>query len=143
MAALSAPRNTPLRGGFPFKLSVPVAANVTIWKGSMVAVAVATGFATIPTVAVGYIAMGIADQTVVGTSVGGAVSVDVLISCAALVDTSTSFAVTKLGCACYFVDDHTVAAASATNSPAGIVIEIASSTQAWVYFDPPSPALTA
>jgi hypothetical protein len=142
MAALTAPRNTSLRGGFIYRLTIPVAASVTIYKGAMVCLN-STGYAEPGVAGTSLIAAGVADQTVTNGSTAGAVSVDVLTSCAALVNVTGSFTQTDNLKTSYYSDDNTVTRTPTGSSAAGTIVEFVSATSAWVYFDVPTPALVA
>lgn len=122
--ALAADRNTPMKDGE--LIAAPVAANVKIYAGALVA-ANATGYATPGATATTLTYLGRAEESADNT--GGA---DGAKTC--LVRRRTAFkfknsgadAVTQasLGKACYIVDDETVAATNGgnTRSAAGIVV---------------------
>lgn len=129
MAALDAPRNTPMRYGDI--LAFPVAADTTIHQGSLVVLD--GGYAAPGRTATGLIAIGRAETTVTAVLAGDAM---------AEVRTGTFFFDTDLadpvtqatvGSDCYVVDDQTVAATDGggTRSRAGIVTAV-EATGVWV-----------
>lgn len=126
MTALVADRNTPMKDGK--LIAVPVAANVKIFAGSLVA-ASATGLATPGATATTLTYLGRAEEQIDNT--GGAASAK-----SVLVRRNESFKFANLaadlvtqaslGKVCYIVDDQTVAltSAAATRSVAGVVIGV-------------------
>lgn len=126
MTVLVADRNTPFKQ--PLLISVPVAANVRIFAGALVA-ASAAGLATPGATAATLTYLGRAEEQVDNT--GGAASAkSVLVRrgeafkfANLAADTVTQASLGKL---CYIADDQTVAATSAVNtrSAAGLVIGV-------------------
>jgi hypothetical protein len=126
MAALIADRNTPLKDGK--LISVPLAANVKIFAGSLVA-ASATGLATPGATAATLTYLGRAEEQIDNT--GGAASAK-----SVLVRRGEAFKFANLaadpvtqasmGKVCYIADDQTVALTNGTStrSAAGIVIGV-------------------
>lgn len=124
--ALAADRNTPLKDGE--LISVPVAANVKIYAGALVA-ANATGFATPGAVATTLTYLGRAEEYVDNlTLADGAKKVLVRRGKAFKFKNAAADLVTQadLGKVCYILDDETVAKTSATStrSVAGTVIGV-------------------
>ncbi len=124
--ALAADRNTPLKDGE--LISVPVAANVKIYAGALVA-ANATGFATPGAVATTLTYLGRAEEYVDNlTLADGAKKVLVRRGKAFKFKNAAADLVTQadLGKVCYILDDETVAKTSgaATRSVAGTVIGV-------------------
>lgn len=132
--ALTADRNTPMEAGE--LVSVPVAAGVKIFAGSLV-VANATGFAAPGSTALALTYLGrAAAQVDNALGANGAAVVNVRRKKAFKFANSATDPVTQasLGKVCYIVDDETVSATSgtATQSAAGIVLGLDSSG-VWVY----------
>ena len=124
--ALTQDRNTPYSDGE--MIAVPVAANAVIFAGG-IAVANASGFATVGSTATTLTYLGRFDESVSNTGgANGAVDVMVRRKAAFKWKNSGADAVTQasLGKVCYIVDDETVAATSGTNtrSAAGKVIDL-------------------
>lgn len=124
MGALTADRNTHMKDGE--LLAVPVAANVKIFAGSLVA-ASATGYATPGATATTLTYLGRAEELVDNTGgAAGAKTIQVRRGKAFKFANLGADAVTQaaLGKACYIVDDQTVAATNGTGtrSAAGIVV---------------------
>lgn len=142
MAALSAARNTTIRGAMIYKLNVQVAASTTIWKGSIVMLN-SSGYAIPAATAATTPCYGIADQTVVNSGSAGSVSVDCIVGAAGLFDSAATLTQADNGKAAYFSDDHTISRTATSNSVAGVIIEFVSASSCWVYFDLPSPAIVA
>ncbi len=131
--ALAADRNTPMKDGE--LIEVPVAANVKIYAGSLVA-ASAAGYATPGAVATTLTYLGRAEAQVDNTGgAAGAVTVEVRCGKAFKFKNHGADAVTQaeLGKACYIVDDETVAKTNGTNtrSAAGVVLGV-DSDGVWV-----------
>lgn len=124
MGALTADRNTHMKDGE--LLAVPVAANVKIFAGSLVA-ANATGYATPGATAATLTYLGRAEELVDNTGgAAGAMTIQVRRGKAFKFANLGADAVTQasLGKACYISDDQTVAATNGTGtrSAAGIVV---------------------
>lgn len=125
--ALTADRNTPVKDGE--LIPVPVATNVKIFAGSLVA-ANATGFATPGATATTLTYLGRAEEYVDNTGgADGAKTVMVRRGRAFKFANSTGDAVTQaeLGKTCYIVDDETVSKTNAggnTQSAAGKVVGV-------------------
>lgn len=122
--ALAADRNTPMKDGE--LVSVPVATNVKIYAGALVA-ANATGFATPGAVATTLTYLGRAEEYVDNTGgADGAKKVLVHRNKAFKFKNAAADLVTQadLGKTCYIVDDETVAKTNGTStrSAAGKVI---------------------
>ncbi|MHB1059814.1 MAG: hypothetical protein ACYC0F_18215 [Rhodanobacter sp.] len=126
--ALAADRNTPMKDGE--LISVPVATNVKIYAGGLVA-ANATGFATPGAVATTLTYLGRAEEYVDNTGgADGAKKVSVRRNKAFKFKNAAADLVAQadLGKTCYIVDDETVAKTNgtATRSAAGIVLGVES-----------------
>lgn len=125
--ALTADRNTPMKDGE--LIAVPIAANVKIFAGALVA-ANATGYATPGATATTLTYLGRAEESVDNTGgAAGAKTVMVRRGKAFKFKNSAGDAVTQaeLGKTCYIVDDETVSKSNAggnTQSAAGEVIGI-------------------
>lgn len=122
--ALAADRNTPMKDGE--LISVPVATNVKIYAGALVA-ANATGFATPGAVATTLTYLGRAEEYVDNTGgADGAKKVLIHRNKAFKFKNAATDLVTQadLGKTCYIVDDETVAKTNGTStrSAAGKVI---------------------
>ena len=132
--ALTADRNTPHRDGEI--IVVPVAANVKIFAGAIVA-ANATGYATKGATATTLTYLGRADEYVDNTGgADGAKTIQVRRGKAFKWKNSAGDAVTQaeLGKTCYIVDDETVSKSNAggnIQSPCGKVVGI-DSDGVWV-----------
>ena len=126
MPALTADRNTPMRGGE--LIPVPVAANTKIFAGALVA-ANATGFCVPGSVATTLTYLGRAESLVDNTGgVDGAKIIMVRRHKAFKFANYATDAVTQaeFGKSCYIVDDQTVAKTNGTNtrSAAGKVVGV-------------------
>lgn len=126
--ALAADRNTPMKDGE--LISVPVATNVKIYAGALVA-ANATGFAAPGAVATTLTYLGRAEEYVDNTGgADGAKKVLVRLNKAFKFKNAAADLVTQadLGKTCYIVDDETVAKTSGTStrSAAGKVVGVES-----------------
>ena len=127
MAALSAGRNTAQRTGQLF--TRPVAANVTIYPGALLALT-AAGYATPGAVATTLIADGVAetDVPIVNGATAGAVTVTVRPGIHQFGNSAAADAITfaEIGDNCYIVDDQTVAKTDggATRSIAGKIVDV-------------------
>lgn len=124
--ALAADRNTPMKDGE--LISVPVATNVKIYAGALVA-ANATGFATPGAVATTLTYLGRAEEYVDNlTLADGAKKVLVRRGKAFKFKNAAADLVTQadLGKVCYILDDETVAKTSGTStrSVAGTVVGV-------------------
>lgn len=135
MAALTAARNTPQKGGEPLQLSVPIAASTTLFEGGMVminsagfGVPAASGTGNGPVV-------GVATRTYVNGGSAGAVLANVACEQAFLLD-GASLTQASDDLIVYAGDDHTVNTTN-TNSKVGTIIEFVSATSAWVYIGVP------
>ncbi len=126
MTALVADRNTPMRDGK--LISVPLAAGVKIFAGSLVA-ATATGLATPGATAATLTYLGRAEEQIDNTS-GAASAKSVLVRKGEAFKFANLAAdpVTQasMGKVCYIADDQTVALTNggATRSAAGVVIGV-------------------
>ena len=126
MTALVADRNTPMKDGK--LISVPLAAGVKIFAGSLVA-ATATGLATPGATATTLTYLGRAEEQIDNTS-GAASAKSVLVRKGEAFKFANLAAdpVTQasMGKVCYIADDQTVALTNggATRSAAGIVIGV-------------------
>lgn len=126
MTALVADRNTPMKDGK--LISVPLAAGVKIFAGSLVA-ATATGLATPGATAATLTYLGRAEEQIDNTS-GAASAKSVLVRKGEAFKFANLAAdpVTQasMGKVCYIADDQTVALTNggATRSAAGIVIGV-------------------
>ena len=131
--ALSADRNTPMKDGE--LVNVPVATNVKIYAGALVALN-ASGYATPGAVAATLTYLGRAEEQVDNTGgADGAKTVNVRRKKAFKFKNYGSDAVVQadLGKTCYIVDDETVAKTdgTATRSAAGKVVGL-DSDGVWV-----------
>lgn len=135
MTALTAPRNAPAYSPdvLPTKYSYPVADNVKIFPGAMIALS-AAGLAQPAATALGLTIVGryegvqILDNTVTGHA-ASAFNVPVRAGSFLYVNGDTaSIAAANRGQICYAVDDQTVALTDAgnTRSPAGIILDVSS-----------------
>lgn len=126
MTALVADRNTPMKDGK--LISVPLAAGVKIFAGSLVA-ATATGLATPGATAATLTYLGRAEEQIDNTS-GAASAKSVLVRKGEAFKFANLAAdpVTQasMGKVCYIADDQTVALTNggATRSAAGVVIGV-------------------
>lgn len=131
---LSQERNTPAR--HPGRWSYPVAANVKIFAGALVAIE--AGYLVPGKVAVGLIAQGRAEATVDNTGgASGALSAPVERGCFLFANKADD-AVTQadVGKDCFIVDDETVARTNGTStrSRAGLVRAVEPGGGVWVEF---------
>ena len=128
MAALTADRDTKERSGS--KLSLPVAASVTIYAGALVA-RDGNGRATPGATATTLLGVGRASQQITNGSTAGAVSVEIEKGIFRFNNSSSTDAITtaNIGANCYIVDDQTVALTngSSTRSVAGKIHDVDSS----------------
>jgi hypothetical protein len=130
MTALAAQRSTiqMLGGSYPEILSVPVADNVVIYKGSLVGLDSAGRARPMAAAATTARAIGRAEETVDNTGAGhsaGKYQVRVAQGIFKWAnDTSTAVTNALRGTACYGLDDNTVTGASASNAVAGTVIDV-------------------
>ena len=134
MVALTAERDTKQRSGASF--SRGVAANVTIYKGAMVALN-AAGWLVPFTAATTLKADGIAQQTVTGTATNGEVTCEVERGVYRLTNSSAGDLITRadIGTDCFGVDDDQVARTNGgnTRSVAGRVEDV-DAQGVWVRF---------
>lgn len=125
MVALTAPRDTRQRSGAVF--SRGIAANVTIYKGALVALN-AAGFLVPGTVSTTLKADGVAQDTVVGTAVNGEAVVDVERGVFRFSNSAAGDQITRadIGNDCFIVDDDQVARTNggSTRSIAGRVEDV-------------------
>lgn len=126
MTATTQDRNTPMKDGE--LVSVPLAADVAIPAGTMVA-ANAAGFATPGALSAALVYLGRAEE--VGNNLGGAAGAKTILVRRGKAfkwanDPSDPVTQASLGRACYIADNQTVAKSNGTNtrSQAGIVIGI-------------------
>ena len=114
---------------------IPVAAAAKIFQGGLAMLQ--GGFAAPGAVAVGCLALGMAEATVDNTGgAAGALSVDIDTGVFCFDNSATDPVTTaNIGSTCYIVDDHTVGATNGTNtrSPAGEVFNVDASG-VWVRF---------
>lgn len=128
MAALTKDRDTKRRTGIDFNF--PVAAGVRIFTGAVVCLN-AAGFAAPATATAGLKFPAVARAGVDNRDgADGEASVDVLREVVGL-DMASDVDRTVIGAIVYLEDDHTVTAASAGRSPAGLLVDVAEG-QAWV-----------
>ena len=135
MAAAIAPRETPKYNAI--LRSLPVAASVTIYAGTMVAVDT-SGYARPARTSTTDRVVGMARATVTNGAVAGAVNVEVDSESIVRMGNSTSgdlIAGTEVGATIYAVDDQTVAKTNGTNTrvAAGTCFAV-DSAGVWVKF---------
>jgi hypothetical protein len=133
--ALTQDTNTPYRDSVEFDF--PVAANVRIYAGALVALD-ANGYATPGATSATLQGVGIAQDAVDNTGGAlGAEHVTIRRGCFLLANSSAADAISRadIGKPCYIVDDETVAKTNASNtrSPAGIIRD-ANGHGVWVEF---------
>lgn len=125
MVALTAPRDTRQRSAAVVNRGV--AANVTIYKGALVALN-AAGWLVPGTASTTLKADGVAQDTVVGTAVNGEVAVDVERGCYRFANSTAADQITRadIGNNCFIVDDDQVARTNGTStrSVAGVVVDV-------------------
>lgn len=133
MAALTAPRNTPMMGGEgTFKTTQQVKASTKIYQGALV-MTDSTGYAVPGATAAGATCWGIALQTIDNSAgASGALSVDCIQEAAFLMNAS-GLTVANTGAFAYFTDDNTVTLTATSNSKVGTIVNVVSATQCWVY----------
>lgn len=123
MAALTAPRNTPMRHGDIF--AFPVKAATTVHQGSLVVLD--AGYAAPGRTATALIAVGRAEHSATAVAAGDAV-VEVRRGVFKFANSGSTDAIAQadVGADCYIVDDQTVAKTHATNtrSRAGKVVAV-------------------
>lgn len=131
MTALAAQRSTiqMLGGSYPEILSVPIADNVVVYKGSLVGLDGAGRARPMAAAATTARAIGRAEETVDNTGAGhsaGKYQVRVAQGIFKWAnDTGTAVTNALRGTACYALDDQTVTGASSGNAVAGTVIDVA------------------
>lgn len=125
MAALTAPRDTPVRAGN--QLSRGVLASAVIHAGSLVALN-AAGFLVPGAVATTLVADGRAAQSVTGSATNGEVTCEVEAGVFRWANSTAADLITiaEIGDDCYILDDQTVAktSGSATRSIAGKIVDV-------------------
>lgn len=125
MAALTADRDTKERNGD--RLSLPVAASVTIYAGALLA-RDGNGRATPGAVATTLRGVGRAAERVTNGAIAGAVSVEIEKGIFRFGNSTAGDAITTadIGSDCYIVDDQTVAKTHGTNtrSVAGKIFDV-------------------
>ena len=136
MAALTASRLTPHRT--PGARNLPLAAGAKVFQGSIVALSVATGYATKGAVATTLRGAGVAEATVDNTSgADGALSVSTRIGVWQFQNSAAGDQITRadIGNSCYIVDDQTVAKTNGggTRSVAGVIYDV-DANGVWVNF---------
>lgn len=102
--------------------SYPVDALSQIWEGGIV-VLDTTGYAAAGTSGTSLIAVGIAQESVLGTAVDGGVNITVHQGTGRY-NADSAFAQTAVGGLCYIVDDNTVSVTSTNRSVAGLVAAV-------------------
>lgn len=125
MAALTADRDTRQRNGD--RLSLPVAASVTIFAGALVA-RDGNGRATPGAAATTLRGVGRAAEQVTNGSTAGAVNVEIERGIFRFGNSTSTDAITtaNIGADCYIVDDQTVALTNGSNtrSVAGKIFDV-------------------
>ncbi len=137
MAALSADRSTPTRhpeGGRRL-VSYPQATGTTIYKGAIVAVTAATGYARPAADVAGLKVVGVAMEQSVNAGADGARRV--LVACGAAFKLATALTQAAVSSTVVVADDQTVtsAAVAVNDIPVGMMEEL-DGTSAWVYIGP-------
>jgi hypothetical protein len=112
-------------GPMPAKLSLPVYTGTTIYKGSIVCINTAHGYAVVGSTATTLIPFGIAEDYVYNSSSSGAKDVNVIPGVFKFAN-STGDAITAamVGQKCYIEDDATACGTSTGKSQLGTVISV-------------------
>lgn len=136
MAALTQDRITDKR--FPGVMAYPVAATTKIYAGAIVCVN-STGVAVPAADTAGNKVVGIATRTV-DNSAGAAGAMWVEVNCPTIARlNATSITQAMVGTVMHVVDDNTVDDAVGTNTiKAGVLVEFISTTEGWIYINPPA-----
>lgn len=136
MTALAAYRNTKNKGAIR-QQRYPVKASTTIYGGAIVMIDSA-GFARpAAALASNQGCVGIAQSTVVGTAVDGAV--DVVVDEGVFLLDATSITQAMITQKMYAQDDHTVDETQGSNQPlVGTLVDFVSTTSGWVHISAPS-----
>lgn len=124
MAALTADRNTPMKGTPDYVVKVPVAASTKIYAGALVAVN-ASGLAVPAADSVGFTVMGRAEAQA-DNSAGAASAIDVEVAAGIFKYGAGAIVQANLGANATCSDDQTVTTAAATTNDivAGKIVQV-------------------
>ena len=132
--ALTADRETRLRGVPLREFSLPVMESVKIYKGSKVS-RNATGYAVASSDTAGEVVVGIAVKQV-DNSAGASGAKRVIVRQGVFLLAATSIAITAVGAQMFVVDDQTVDETDPGNTcKAGVLVEWITNTSGWVLLD--------
>lgn len=121
--ALSADKTRVAEGAVAMSGSCPVAANTTIYCGSLVAVVSGTGYAIPAATATTHLVLGVATKKAVAGAVAGSATVSYETGVFELTN-GDAIAQADVGRVCYVTDDDTVTKANVSQSKAGIIVGV-------------------